>query len=79
VQPPAPPSQTLADYYAWLEHEWGFARTTLSTDYEFESVEQAIEYTEFFFGPQLSEKIRANGWARLPEWTGMWRLLTHSP
>ena len=69
---PASPSETLGDYYAWLEREWGFSRTTLSTDYQFESVEQAIGYTEFFFGSQLSEKIRANGWARLPEWTGMW-------
>lgn len=69
---PAPPSQRLADYYAWLEGAWGFARATLSTDYQFESVEQAVEWTEFFFGPELSEKIRANGWARLPEWTGMW-------
>jgi ubiquinone/menaquinone biosynthesis C-methylase UbiE len=71
---PAPPTGALAEYYAWLETEWGFSKTTLSTDYQFESVEQAVAWTEFFFGPALSEKIRANGWARLPEWTGMWRL-----
>jgi ubiquinone/menaquinone biosynthesis C-methylase UbiE len=69
---PAPPSEGLAAYYHWLEQEWGFERTTLSTDYQFESVEQAVDYTEFFFGPELSAKIRANGWSRLPEWTGMW-------
>lgn len=69
---PAPPTPGLADYYAWLEAEHGFARQTLSTDYQFESVEQAVAYTEFFFGPELSGKIRANGWARLPEWTGLW-------
>ncbi len=28
--------------------------------------------TEFFFGPDLVAKIRAQGWARLPEWTGVW-------
>ncbi|HLF00991.1 MAG TPA: methyltransferase domain-containing protein [Anaerolineales bacterium] len=75
---PAPPSEALAEYYAWLESEWGFTRQALSTDYQFESVAQAVELTEFFFGPELSEKIRANGWARLPEWTGMWSL-TPSP
>jgi ubiquinone/menaquinone biosynthesis C-methylase UbiE len=69
---PAPPAPHLAAYYARLESEHGFTRHTLSTDYQFDSVEQAVAYTEFFFGPQLSEKIRANGWARLPEWTGMW-------
>jgi ubiquinone/menaquinone biosynthesis C-methylase UbiE len=69
---PAPPHERLAAYYNWLEQEWGFARTTLSTDYQFESVAQAVDYTEFFFGPDLSAKIRANGWSRLPEWTGMW-------
>jgi ubiquinone/menaquinone biosynthesis C-methylase UbiE len=71
---PAPPSEALAEYYLWLESAWGFARQTLSTDYQFESVAQAVEWTEFFFGPELSEKIRANNWARLPEWTGMWSL-----
>jgi ubiquinone/menaquinone biosynthesis C-methylase UbiE len=71
---PAPPTEALSEYYAWLETESGFARTLLQTDYQFESVEQAVAWTEFFFGPALSEKIRAHGWARLPEWTGMWRL-----
>lgn len=71
---PAPPTPALANYYAWLEGDWGFKRTTFSTDYQFENVEQAVEWTEFFFGEALSEKIRANNWARLPEWTGMWSL-----
>jgi len=69
---PAPPAPHLADYYAWLEGEWGFERTTISTDYQFGSVEEAIEKTEFFFGAEMSEKIRRNGWSRLPEWTGIW-------
>jgi ubiquinone/menaquinone biosynthesis C-methylase UbiE len=69
---PAPPSQELAEYYAWLEGEWGFSREVIATDYQFESVEQAVERTEFFFGEQLAAEIRANGWKRLPEWTGVW-------
>lgn len=69
---PAPPSPGLAAYYAWLENEWGFTRQEIRTDYQFASVEEAIAHTEFFFGSALSESIRANQWARLPEWTGVW-------
>ncbi|MEK7442190.1 MAG: methyltransferase domain-containing protein [Chloroflexota bacterium] len=69
---PAPPAPHLADYYAWLEGEWGFERKTISTDYQFASVDEAIEKTEFFFGAEMSEKIRQNNWSRLPEWTGIW-------
>lgn len=69
---PAPPTPGLAEYYAWLENEWGFVRQTIRTDYQFAGVEEAVARTEFFFGAELAEKIRANGWARLPEWTGVW-------
>lgn len=69
---PAPPTPGLAEYYAWLENEWGFVRQTIATDYQFASVEEAVARTEFFFGAEMAEKIRANGWARLPEWTGVW-------
>jgi hypothetical protein len=40
-------------------------------------VDAAVARTEFFFGPELAEKIRANGWARLPEWTGVWHRPAH--
>ncbi len=69
---PAPPTEELAAYYAWLEMDWGFARQAFRTDYQFAGVEEAVAHTEFFFGPELAAKIRENGWARLPEWTGMW-------
>lgn len=69
---PAPPTPGLARYYRWLEQEWGFSRTVIQTDYQFATIEQAVEFTEFFFGPELSDAIRRNGWARLPEWTGIW-------
>ena len=69
---PVPPSPGLAAYYQWLENAWGFTRQEIRTDYQFASVEEAVAHTEFFFGPQLSQAIRANHWARLPEWTGIW-------
>lgn len=69
---PAPPTPGLAEYYAWLEGEWGFERQTIRTDYQFASVEDAVNLTEFFFGADLAAMIRQRGWARLPEWTGVW-------
>jgi len=69
---PAPPAPGLAEYSAWLEQEWGFTRHTIRTDYQFNSVEQAVAHTEFFFGPGLAAQIRARNWSRLPEWTGVW-------
>ena len=69
---PAPPHAGLAAYYAWLEGEWGFQRETIATDYQFASPEEAAARTEFFFGAELAATIRSNGWARVPEWTGVW-------
>lgn len=69
---PVPPSPGLAAYYSWLEDQWGFERVVVSTDYQFEDIEQAVELTEIFFGPELANRIRERSWARLPEWTGIW-------
>jgi len=69
---PTPPDEGLAHYYAILEEKWDFERREIATDYQFGNVEEAIEKLEFFFGVELSEKIRSNNWSRLPEWTGVW-------
>jgi ubiquinone/menaquinone biosynthesis C-methylase UbiE len=69
---PAPPHQGLAAYYHHLETEHGFKRQVIATDYQFDNLEQACRYSEFFFGEDLSEKVRKNNWVRLPEWTGIW-------
>lgn len=67
-----PPNKALADYYAWLETEHGFARTVVATDYDFGSVERAAELCDFFFGAEMAKRVRARGWSRVPEWTGIW-------
>ena len=69
---PTPPTKGLAEYYHWMEMVWGFNRQVIQTDYQFEDVEQAVTYTEFFFGSELAQSIRAHKWVRLPEWTGVW-------
>jgi hypothetical protein len=70
---PGPPSKGLERYYNRLENIWGFTRQIISTDYLFDNLEEAVELSEFFFGHELSSKIRMNHWRRLPEWTGIWR------
>jgi hypothetical protein len=70
---PAPPSRELAEYYAWLEEEQGFTRDAIRTDYLFASVDEAAAVTGFFFGAGFAERVRAEGWTRVPECTGIWR------
>jgi ubiquinone/menaquinone biosynthesis C-methylase UbiE len=72
VQHPGAPSPALADYYAWLETEHGFTRKVIATDYDFGTVARAAELCGAFFGEEMAARVRANGWSRVPEWTGIW-------
>jgi ubiquinone/menaquinone biosynthesis C-methylase UbiE len=74
---PAPPTPGLAAYYRWLENAFHFQRIQVQTDYQFKSLEEAVHYTNFFFGEDLAEKVRLNQWVRLPEWTGIWYNYKH--
>ena len=69
---PAPPSEGLAAYYHWLENERGFSSTTIRTDYQFESLDEADRLTRFFFGDELADRVRRENWVILPENTGIW-------
>jgi hypothetical protein len=69
---PHPPTPTLSDYYDYLESEMGFNRRHISTDYKFSSLDEAVETIRFFFGDELAEKVKANHWTIVPEWTGIW-------
>ena len=57
--------------YQWLDTN-GFENKWMRTDYKFESVEEAIELSRFFFGDELGEKVERNQWVILPECTGVW-------
>ena len=61
----------LKNYYAWLD-EAGFENKWIRTDYQFESVEDAAESLGFFFGEEMSNRIREKGSAIVPECTGVW-------
>lgn len=71
VRQPAPPSEGLAAYYAYLESK-GFARREISTDYQFASMDEAAEVCGAFFGDWIVETIQREGWSRVPEFTGIW-------
>lgn len=65
------PPEHLGGYYNWLT-ESGFEHGWMRTDYRFESLEEAVELSTFFFGEELGQKIREKNWQILPECTGIW-------
>jgi ubiquinone/menaquinone biosynthesis C-methylase UbiE len=69
---PHPPTQALADCYTLFEHEFGFVRTPIQTDYRFVSAAECRELTGFFFGSEMTGMLQPDGTMILPEWTGVW-------
>ncbi|GAB4455746.1 MAG: hypothetical protein Kow0070_04610 [Anaerolineales bacterium] len=63
----------LRNFYPWLD-EVGFQNKWIRTDYKFASLEEAEELSRFFFGDELGDKVKTNGWVILPECTGVWWL-----
>jgi ubiquinone/menaquinone biosynthesis C-methylase UbiE len=66
---PAPPPH-LNGYFDYLKSK-GFQTNWLRTDYQFESMQEAAELSDFFFGGELAEKVKDNQWTILPECTGI--------
>lgn len=69
---PAPPNAGLARFYEILENEYGFALTTLRTDYRFDSPAEGQALLRFFFGDELADRVVAEQLTILPECTGIW-------
>ena len=70
TEKPRPPEH-LEAYFDWLT-EAGFERGWTRSDYRFESLEEAVELSEFFFGEQMGQQVREKNWVILPECTGIW-------
>lgn len=70
TEKPRPPVH-LGAYFDWLT-EAGFERGWTRTDYRFESLEEAIELSTFFFGEEMGQQVREKSWIILPECTGIW-------
>jgi ubiquinone/menaquinone biosynthesis C-methylase UbiE len=66
------PQRLYPDYYDFLENELGFQHTWLRTDYQFASVEEAVDGLGFFFGDAFVQTIRDKQWNIVPECTGLW-------
>ena len=69
---PNPPDFML-DYFSFLE-ESGFQSRWIRTDYQFESAQEAVELSRFFFGDELGDQVAESGSNLLPECTGIWWL-----
>ena len=65
------PPEHLKAYFDWLT-EAGFERGWMRTDYRFESLEEAVELSTFFFGEEMGQEVRQKNWIILPECTGVW-------
>jgi ubiquinone/menaquinone biosynthesis C-methylase UbiE len=61
----------LKDYYPWLDKA-GFENKWIRTDYQFESLDEAVDLAGFFFGEEMAKRVRENGLVILPECTGVW-------
>jgi len=68
---PTPPNQALGLLYQYLETQ-GFTYQWFRTDYQFPSVKDAIQHTQFFFGDEMAKLVEKNNSAIVPECTGMW-------
>lgn len=70
---PSPPD-FLLPYYEALTGIYGFQHRTVRLDYTFDSVEQAVELSRFFFGEELARQVERERWTSLPEYAGVWWL-----
>ncbi len=70
TEKPRPPEH-LKEYFDWLTGA-GFERGWTRTDYRFESLEEAVELSTFFFGEEMGHQVREKNWVILPECTGIW-------
>jgi SAM-dependent methyltransferase len=72
VPVPTEPGIFLPKFYSLLEKKHGFQRSTISTDYKFDSVEEAARIAGFFFGDAMKETILRSQTTIIPEFTGVW-------
>jgi len=57
--------------YQWLD-ENGFQNKWIRTDYQFESLDEAVDLAGFFFGAEMADRVHESQLVILPECTGVW-------
>jgi len=70
TEPTPPPG--LAEVHDFFRDACGLEGQVLRTDYAFADVDEAAEVCGFFFGEATAARVRAEGWSRVPECTGLW-------
>lgn len=65
-------SPELGAYFELLEQAHGFQHTWVRTDYQFASLAEAVQNLEWFFGAELTDRVKAGHWLIVPECTGIW-------
>ena len=65
------PPEMLLEYFHALEAA-GFEKRWIRTDYRFDTLQEAQELAQFFFGDELVEQVIQKEWLILPECTGIW-------
>jgi ubiquinone/menaquinone biosynthesis C-methylase UbiE len=68
-QSPHPPPH-LDGYFSFLGGN-GFRSTWFRTDYQFKDLDEAVRLSSFFFGEELSARVREKEWVVLPECTAL--------
>jgi ubiquinone/menaquinone biosynthesis C-methylase UbiE len=66
-----PPARTSL-LYDYFERDLGLRKAVIRTDYEFASVEDAVDLGAFFFGDEFGAEIRQAGNPIVPEATALW-------
>ncbi|MBN2051814.1 MAG: class I SAM-dependent methyltransferase [Spirochaetales bacterium] len=72
VEIPSPPNNDLLQFYTLLEEKHGFSREVVSTNYWFETLEDAMRIMGFFFGEEMGKAVAERGSLVIPEYTGIW-------
>ena len=66
-----PPART-ALLYDYFENELGLRKTVIRTDFQFPTIEDAVDLGTFFFGDEVGAEIRQIGAPIVPEATALW-------
>jgi ubiquinone/menaquinone biosynthesis C-methylase UbiE len=63
--------QHVETTYQWLDDN-GFQNKWIRTDYQFQSLDEAVDLAGFFFGAEMAARVRGKRIVILPECTGVW-------
>ncbi len=66
---PLAPISILKQFYSILENKYSFVPSVISTDYRFQSIDEAKKVMGFFFGQEMKDSVTNS---IISEYTGIW-------